>query len=125
MQHWTATHAPPDAAAWLAVSDFGERLRRALRELYTWYAANGADLYPIYRDAAHTPDTSRRAAEAIDEGIADALLAGVATSSKQMARQRSAIILVVGFWGWHSLAVRSGLTAHEAADLATTLVLAA
>jgi AcrR family transcriptional regulator len=125
MSHWTAQHLPPDPGPLLAIPDFAERIRRALLDMYSWYAANGGDLYPIYRDFAYTPEGYRQAAQGIIEGIADALLAGVSGSADQMARRRAAIILVVGFWGWHSLQVQSGLSVERAAELAATLILAA
>ena len=35
--HWAAQHPLPDPAAWAAVDDPAERLRRALTELYAYY----------------------------------------------------------------------------------------
>ena len=61
MSHWRAAHPPPDARRWAEVRSFEARTRRALDELYTWYADNQADLYPLYRDAAFTPASTHRA----------------------------------------------------------------
>ena len=37
--HWNAANPPPDATAWAAVADPGERLLRALGELTLWQGA--------------------------------------------------------------------------------------
>src|SRR5436309_400521 len=37
--HWMAAHPPPDLAAWAATDDSGQRLGKALRELYAYYRA--------------------------------------------------------------------------------------
>jgi AcrR family transcriptional regulator len=124
MQHWTMLPRPPDPAPWLAIGDFGRRVRRALFDIYTWYDINGADLYPIHRDAVHTPAASRAALHAIDERLADLLLSGIPSRSAT-SRRRAAIVLAVGFWTWRSLTVDSGLSTRSAARLAADLVLAA
>ena len=125
MDHWTATHRPPDPAAWLAISDFEARVRRALLDLYAWYGRNGGDLYPIYRDAVHVPAAHVAAMRAIDQQLADLILTGVPGGGEVAVRRHATLVLVVAFWTWRSLTVESALSASDAADLASRLVLAA
>jgi AcrR family transcriptional regulator len=125
MAHWTSAHTPPDPAPWLAISDFDARVRMALRDIYAWFAEHWTDLLPIYRDAGHAPESYRRSVRAIEEGIAEALLAGFSSPPERAARRRAVITLVVGFWGWHALTIASGLGHDRAADLAAECVLAA
>ena len=123
MGHWRSLHPPPDAAAWTQIAELEPRLRRGLSELYGWYAANGEDLYPIYRDAADTPASNRAARRASNERMVDALLKGVSVFGTARRRVRAAVAHVVAFWTWRSLAVDGGLSVREAADLATSFVM--
>jgi AcrR family transcriptional regulator len=123
MSHWRSLHPPPDPASWRTIPGFEARLRRALDDLYRWFDENGDDLYPIYRDAAFTPASNRRARQATNERMADAIL-GEAGSSAGAARLRAAVGHVVGFWTWRSL-VDQGLSTRDAIALAAEFVLAA
>lgn len=125
MGHWGGLHPPPDAARWRAIGDRDERLRRAIGELYAWYAENAVDLYPIYRDAAHTPVSNRGARRANNERMADAILAGTTERGAALRRLRAAVRHVVGFWTWRSLAVDGKLSQREAVDVAAAFVRAA
>ena len=120
MSHWRAQHPPPDVDAWSQVRPFESRLRRAVDELYHWYAENGDDLYPLYRDAAFTPSTTHRARRENIARMTDAILG---RGSRQALR--AAIGHVLGFWTWRSLAVEEGCSHSEAVDLAVRFVLAA
>jgi len=125
MGHWRSLHPPPDPLAWTQIAAFEPRLRRALSELYRWYAANSDDLYPIYRDAAHTPASNRAARRASNDRMVDALLAGISVRGAARRRLRAALTHVVGFWTWRSLSVDGGVSAREAVGLATRFVIAA
>jgi AcrR family transcriptional regulator len=125
MGHWRSLHPPPDPLAWTAIDDFEPRLRLALSELYRWYAANGEDLYPIYRDAAHTPASNRAARRASNERMVEALLAGSSVRGAARRRLRAALAHVIGFWTWRSFTVDGRLSAREAVNLAVRFVLAA
>ena len=125
MGHWRGLHPPPDAGTWRAVSDFEARVRLALGELYAWYDENASDLYPIYRDAAHTPASNREARRANIERMTDAIIAGVTVSAAERRRLRAAVRHVVGFWTWRSLSVDGQLSRREAVDLSFAFVLAA
>jgi AcrR family transcriptional regulator len=125
MAHWRTAHPLPDPLRWRSIPDFEARVRKGLAELYAWYAANGDDLYPIYRDAAHTPESSRHARRDTNERQADAILADLDVTGADRMRVRAAIGHVVRFWTWHSLAVDQGLSTGDAAALAADFVLAA
>src|SRR5712691_4567736 len=36
--HWIGSNPFPDGAEWLEIADPGERLQRALKDVYAWYA---------------------------------------------------------------------------------------
>ena len=101
------------------------RVRLGLGGLYAWYDANGADLYPIYRDEVFLPPSSRAEMAAIDEGVVGALL-GDADFETDLVRRRVRAILghVVRLMTVLSL-ISSGLTAKEASELAAEWVLRA
>jgi AcrR family transcriptional regulator len=125
MTHWRALHPPPDVERWRAIPGFERRLRTALDELYRWYARNGNDLYPIYRDASFTPESNQLARRQTNERQADAILGDFAVIGADGKRIRAAIGHAVRFWTWHSLAMEHGLSTREAAALAAEFVLAA
>ena len=121
MGHWRAQHPPPDADAWRSERSFERRVRRAVTELYAWYAQNGAELYPVYRDAAFTPATTHEARRRNTKRMADAILG----TSEAPPRLRAAVNHVLGFWTWRSLVVDEGSSTDEAVNLALGFVLSA
>jgi AcrR family transcriptional regulator len=125
MGHWRSLHPPPDPLAWTQIAEFEPRLRRALSEQYRWYEANSDDLYPIYRDAAHTPASNRAARRASNDRMVDALLTGITIRGAARRGVRAALAHAVSFWTWRSLAVDGGVSAREAVALATAFVIAA
>jgi AcrR family transcriptional regulator len=125
MTHWRALHPPPDVERWRAIPGFERRLRMALDELYRWYARNSADLYPIYRDAALTPESNQLARRRTNERQADAILADFSATGASGKRLGAAIGHAIRFWTWHSLATEQGLSTREAAALSADFVLAA
>ena len=108
MTDWRALHPPPDLERWRAIPGFERRLRTALDELYGWYARNSKDLYPIYRDAAHTPESNQLARRQTNDRQADAILADFAVTGAGGKRLAAAIGHAVRFWTWHSLEVDQG-----------------
>ncbi|MEO6578278.1 MAG: TetR family transcriptional regulator [Candidatus Limnocylindria bacterium] len=123
MSHWRAAHPPPHAEAWRTVRRFDARLRRAVDELYAWYAENADDLYPIYRDAAFTPASTHKARRQSIERFADAILADRAAPASHALR--ASIGHVLGFWTWRSLVIEEDCSQSEAVDLAVRFVAAA
>jgi AcrR family transcriptional regulator len=125
MTHWRSLHPLPDPNRWQRIPSFERRLRAALADIYGWYAENGDDLYPVYRDAAHTPESTRLARRETNDRQADAILADLDVTGAARRRLRAAIGHAVGFWTWHSLAKDQGLSTRDAAALAGDFVLAA
>jgi len=125
MTHWRSLHPLPDPNRWRSIPSFERRLRAALAEIYGWYAENGDDLYPVYRDAAHTPQSTQLARRETNDRQADAILADLDVTGAARRRMRAAIGHAVRFWTWHSLAKDQGLSTRDAAALAGDFVLAA
>ena len=123
MTHWRATHRPPDPGTWRGVTPLEKRVKLAVGEVYAWYDANGDDLYPIYRDAAFTPDSTIRARRANTDRMVDALLEGSGVRGSARRRLRAAAGHVLAFWTWHSLRVDEGLDPAEAQAVATSFLL--
>ena len=124
MTHWRASHPPPDVQAWTLVRSFERRLRRAVDELYSWYAENAGDLYPVYRDAAFTPAATHRARRENIDRMTDAVLGSTGTHARAQPT-RAALGHVLGFWTWRSLAVDEECSHAAAVELAVRFVLAA
>jgi hypothetical protein len=126
--HWTARNPRPDATAWPAIPDLGERARCAFGELYGWYRDHADELYPIYRDAAAMPLSAQRATEAGNRMLADALVAGDAGAEADLDGEgrllRAVARHLVHFWTWRSLVIEQGLNALEAVDVAVLLLMA-
>ncbi len=117
MGHWAALHPRPDPAGWAGMSDLEPRIRRAIDELYAWYAAVGDEMFPIQRDFAHMPVTAQKRSRQQASVMADAIVGGAATSGAQTARLRAVAGHVISFWTWRSLVVEQGLSRGDAVDL--------
>src|SRR5215813_5696546 len=57
--HWRAHNPPPDPRAWAAEADPAERSRRALGELYAFYASTEAMYVSLLRDEPLLPVVRR------------------------------------------------------------------
>lgn len=119
MAHWRSHHSPPDPSTWRAVARFEDRVRGAVADAYRWYAGNADDLYPIYRDAAHTPASNRAARRENIGRMVEALLDGVPITP----RLRATTAHVLSFWTWRALEVEGGLTTDAAAAAAAGFIL--
>src|SRR6476646_2489044 len=53
--HRAAEHPPPDLAAWSAIGEPAERLRRALEDLHAYYGRTEQMLDNLFRDEALVP----------------------------------------------------------------------
>ena len=125
MAHWRAQHPPPDPERWRRIPEFGARVRTAIAELYRWYGDNGDDLYPIYRDAAFTPEATHRARRANNDRMVDAIVGDLDLGGTHRRRVRAALGHVVGFWTWRSLAVDQDLSGRDCRAMAEAFVLSA
>lgn len=125
--HVRETVPPPDPAPWRSISDPGERLAIALRELYGYYERLEPLLENVQRDAAVMPVVAEMNAYRVRylEGIRDVLLEGWAARGVARARQRRAIGHALEFDTWQSLVRRQGCRTGEAARLMLDFVRAA
>ena len=117
MGHWASLHPGPDPSAWRAVPDLGVRARRALSELYAWYADAGHELLPIHRDVAYVPPEARaRIADAGAEPV-NAIAGSDGSDLTPRGRRIRAIAAhLTRLETWQSLVVEQGLTTEEAVD---------
>lgn len=109
---WLADHPPPDTARWAACRDPHVRLRRALRELYTYFDRTRAMWERAYRDAPFVP--------ALDEPMAawlgyldsarDILAAGWPAGTRDGRRLEIAIGHTLAFSTWASLSALGSST---------------
>lgn len=122
---WLGEHLPPDPTPWTRVEELEDRARRAFSDLYGWYAANGEDLFPIYRDIDAMPRTRREQIRGARVAWADAIVAGLGLRGRRQRRVRALAGHLVSFWTWRSLVVDQGLNNAEAIDLAASLLVCA
>ena len=122
--HWRVQHPRPDTTAWRAIPHLEDRARRAFTELYGWYRQNGADLYPIFRDAEWMPRSSQETARAEARATVEDLVADHDTRARGRLL-RAAAGHLTGYWSWRSLAIEQGLNDVEAVDLAVGILMGA
>ena len=120
--HWFVLHPPPDATAWLAIPDLGDRARRAFADLYGWYSQNADALYPINRDATAMPREAQKAQRAASAANAAAIVAAHAPDGPGGHTLRAVAGHLVGYWTWRSFVVEQGLTNDEAIALAVSIL---
>lgn len=119
--HWAAQHPLPDPAAWAAVDDPAERLRRALTELYAYYEGGEDMLANLFRDFDLVDVVREHFSPflAYLSGARDVLLAG---RGRPPHLTRAAIGHTVTFATWRSLSREQGLPQREAVALMCELV---
>jgi AcrR family transcriptional regulator len=122
-----ATAPPPDPSAWRSISDPGERLETALRDLYGYYERLEPLLENVQRDAAVMPIVAEMNAYRVRylQEIRDLLLEAWTTRGGATARLRRAIGHALEFPTWQSLVRRQGCRTNEAVQLMLTFVCAA
>jgi AcrR family transcriptional regulator len=117
--HWRALHPAPDPAGWRSTADATQRLRRGLRELYSWYRETEPMTANILRDAEVLPALRT----VVDDGLG-AYLARVGRllgEAFQVQGRRgevvdAAIRVAVDFHTWRALATLGDETAAELAS---------
>jgi AcrR family transcriptional regulator len=109
--HWIRANPFPDGAEWLEIADPGQRLRRAIRDVYAWYDGVEGALVLFLRDGHVFPSWGearrRRLAELAD------LLARDLPCRKAV---RAAVGHALEFETWRSLVRTQGLSNRAAAD---------
>src|SRR5918999_4905319 len=100
----------PDPISWRSISDPGERLETALRDLYGYYERLEPLLENVQRDAAVMPIVAEMNAYRVRylEEIRDLLLEAWTTRGGARARLRRAIGHALEFRTWQSLVRRQG-----------------
>jgi AcrR family transcriptional regulator len=122
--HWIELHPPPDVEPWRRIADPGERLDRALAELYGYYGETQAMWTTAYRDA--------RLVESLGEVMDATWFALLARAVEVLATGRGlrgarrrrlvgALRLAVDFPTWRTL-TDSGLDDADAASVAAAFV---
>jgi AcrR family transcriptional regulator len=122
--HWRALNPPPDPGAWAAVADPAERTRRALAELYAFYASTEAMYVSLLRDEPVLPVVQRLLGDfhAYLGTLRDLLLAGRGLRGRRANRTGAAIGHALAFPTWHSLTREQGLANGDAVELMTLLI---
>jgi len=117
---------PPDPTAWRSISDPGERLERALCDLYGYYESLEPLLENVQRDAAVMPIVAEMNVYRVRylEEVRDLLLETWSTREAR-ARVRRAIGHALEFRTWQSLVRRQGCRTNEAVELMLAFVCAA
>jgi AcrR family transcriptional regulator len=121
---WMSQNPLPDLDAWAAVSNPDARLRRALTEIYTYYATTEPMLTNLLRDV----DVMEAVAEQFTgflnymEAARVTLLVGRRERGRAAQRARAAIGHGLAFTTWRSLVREQGRTADEAVAMMCQLV---
>lgn len=107
--HWRDQNPFPDPQRWLEIGDPEERLRRALREVYAWYASV-ADAFELFVRDSHLYPRFWQEREV-------ALGAAVDVLAEPFGKRKlvhAAIAHAVEFETWRSLVRRQGLSQTQA-----------
>ncbi|HEU0028836.1 MAG TPA: helix-turn-helix domain-containing protein [Ktedonobacterales bacterium] len=123
-QVFRADHPRPDIAAWEAITEPAERLRRALRDTYAYYRETEAMTANVMRDAPGMP-----ALAAILDDIPryhaaahELLFAAFARADVRLPLLRAAIGHALEFDIWRSLVRRQGLSDEQAVEVMVSFV---
>ena len=114
----------PDPSRWIEISDPEERLRRALSEVYAYYAGNEALLTNVLRDTPLDPVLQEnnvfllRHWEAMRDTIAD----GFEASGERQEMLEAAIALALELQTWRTLVRQQGLDDDRAIKLIVGMV---
>jgi hypothetical protein len=122
--HWIARQQLPDPGAWSQIDDPAARLRAGLADLYRFYRAGADMLSGIYRDFTALPEAHQQRLRDRDSDLGDVLAAPFGGAEDDRRRLRAVIGHATSFWTWRSLCIDHGLTATEAVDAMTGMVLA-
>jgi AcrR family transcriptional regulator len=124
--HYFAANPWPDLEGWRAIRDPGERLERALDELYAYYERTEPMFTNVLRDA-EVVDFARDAVAPLDaylEEAAEVLISGRQARGRRRELVGGAVRHALAFSTWHSLSANS-VERADAARLMTALVEAA
>jgi AcrR family transcriptional regulator len=122
--HYASQHPPPDPSAWTQIRDPGQRLRRALTDVYRWWDETEDMMSLVIRDAPVVASMSApvEAGRAYLDELRRTLLRGRRERAKARPRASAAIGHALAFSTWQSLVSEQGLTNAEAVDLMAEMV---
>ena len=111
----------PEAGAWRATQDRGERLRTGLTAIYGWYQRNAAVVGCVLRDAEHHEVTRETAALQFGPVMA---AWHAALGETLNAAQQPMLALALSFFTWRSLTRDGGLQQDAAVAAMVKAILA-
>jgi AcrR family transcriptional regulator len=120
--HWSAANPPPNPEEWASIPDPDERTRRALTDLYAYFARNEQMLANLIRDEDRVAVLPPLLAPVW--GYLDAV-ADLLAPRRGGKRTRAALRHAVDFRTWRSLARDGGLANDDVVALMSALVRAA
>ena len=125
--HWAAKNPPPDLERWKAIEEPGERLTRALEELYSHYRHTDPMMDKVLRDEPRMPVLTKMLDpyRAYLEGAGGTLMEGREVAWEDRELVLAAIGHALSFSTWRSLAREHGLADLEAVGLMRAFVEAA
>jgi len=118
---FSARNPLPDITSWSKLADPRQRLRRGLRDLYSYYEQTGPMLANVIRDAEHMP-ALRAAGAPRRQWLAQAeeqLAQGWQGNARQI---RHAIAIALDFHTWQTLTRQRGLTRSQGIRLMLAMV---
>jgi hypothetical protein len=116
---WTERHPAPDPTPWAQISDPQERLRKALTELYGFYARTEPMRANVLRDAQTMPELAALLEGSVVpylEALGDLLAEGWVVLTKRRKYLLATLKLAIDFNTWRSLERGSGLSRKEAVE---------
>lgn len=120
--HWRAENPPPNAQAWREVGGLEPRVRRALGELYGWFAAHADELFPIYRDMTSMPLSSQATMREENRRLGDLLVSDHAPDGEPGRQARAVARHLVDYRTWRSLVIDRDLTSDEAVEVGVRML---
>jgi AcrR family transcriptional regulator len=127
-RNWTEHHPAPDPTPWARICDPQQRLRRALTELYGFYARTEPMRANVLRDAETMPELAALLEGSIVpylEAARDLLAEGWEVGDERRKRLLATIKLSIDFHTWRSFERESGLSREEAVESMIVAVRAA
>jgi AcrR family transcriptional regulator len=122
--HWAAANPLPDSAPWAAIGDPWERVRVALRELYSFYRRTAGMLENVLRDEPLVPVLTPLLGgyRGYLASAREVLMGGWSGGPQSRDRPRAALGHTLAFSTWRSLVCEQGLDNEAAVDLMVALV---
>ena len=118
--HWAQKNPLPDPAAWAAIRESRPRARKALVELYSFYAGNEQMLANVFRDQSLVEHL--RPAMQMFVDYMEAAVRAVAARARPSRFLRAAIGHALSFSTWQSLTRVHGLPAGKSVSLMATMI---